>query len=71
VHIPVLVLAPTDDIHVTVGVALGAPAPYVDQLLTRTIPGNHWVVQHSPEVIARHVVEFVDGLAPDGVAEVS
>jgi pimeloyl-ACP methyl ester carboxylesterase len=60
IHIPVQVLAPTDDIHVTVGVALGAPAPWVDRLQTRTIPGNHWVVRHSPELIAPLVVEFID-----------
>jgi pimeloyl-ACP methyl ester carboxylesterase len=65
VHIPVLVIAPTEDIHVTVGVALGAPAPYVDRLQTRTIPGNHWMVRHSPEVIAPLVVEFIDGLATE------
>lgn len=69
VRIPVLVIAPTEDIHVTVGVAVGAPAPYVDRLQTRTIPGNHWMVRHSPEVIAPLVVEFVDGLAGDAGKE--
>lgn len=65
VDIPVLVIAPTRDIHVTVGIALGAPAPYVDRLQTRTVPGSHWVVRHSPEVIAPLVIEFIDGLAGD------
>jgi len=65
VRIPVQVIAPTEDLHVTVGVALGAPAPYVDQLQTRTVPGSHWMVRHSPEVIAPLVVEFIDGLASD------
>ena len=63
VHIPVQVIAPTEDAHVTVGVALGAPVPYVDQLQTRTVPGSHWMVRHSPEVIAPLVVEFIDGRA--------
>lgn len=65
VRIPVLVIAPTEDIHVTVGVALGAPAPYVDRLQTRTVPGNHWMVRHSPEVIAPLVIDFIDGLGTD------
>jgi len=59
----VQVIAPTEDIHVTVGVALGAPAPWVDDLRTHTIPGNHWMVRQSPEVIARLVGEFIDELA--------
>jgi pimeloyl-ACP methyl ester carboxylesterase len=63
VRIPVQVIAPTEDIHVTVGVALGAPAPWVDDLRTHTIPGNHWMVRQSPEVIARLVGEFIDELA--------
>ena len=65
VRIPVQVIAPTEDLHVTVGVALGAPAPYVDQLQTRTVPGSHWMVRHSPEVIAPLVIEFIDTLASD------
>jgi pimeloyl-ACP methyl ester carboxylesterase len=63
VRIPVQVIAPTEDIHVTVGIALGAPARWVDLLQTHTVPGNHWMVRHSPEVIARLVEEFVDSLA--------
>jgi len=63
VRIPVQVIAPTEDIHVTVGIALGAPARFVDRLQTHTVPGNHWMVRHSPEVIARHVEGFVDSLA--------
>jgi pimeloyl-ACP methyl ester carboxylesterase len=74
VRIPVLVIAPTQDIHVTVGIGLGAPVPYVDRLQTRTVPGSHWMVRHSPEVIAPLVIEFIDGLAaettPSGAARV-
>ena len=65
VRIPVQVIAPTEDLHVTVGVALGAPVPYVDRLQTRRVPGSHWMVRHSPEVIAPLVIEFIDGLASD------
>lgn len=69
VRIPVQVIALTDDLHVTVGVALGAPAPWVDHLRTHTIPGSHWMVRHSPEVFARLVCEFVDELAADAAPE--
>lgn len=68
VPVPVLVIAPTEDAHVTVGVALGAPAPYVDELQTVTVPGNHWMVRHSPEAIAPLVVDFIDGLVGDAKA---
>lgn len=59
--VPVLVLAPKDDLHVDSGMQRTAPAPYVDDLRTLEIEGNHWVVAHAPEVIASHVEDFVAG----------
>jgi len=59
---PVLVLAPVDDAHVTVALATGAPEPFVDDLRTRTIPGNHWVVAQDPRLIADCFTEFVTSL---------
>lgn len=57
---PVQVLAPTDDAHVTVPLALEAPKPFVDNLSTREIPGNHWVVEQNPVLITSLVTEFIN-----------
>ncbi|MFT4286602.1 alpha/beta fold hydrolase [Nocardioides sp.] len=59
---PVLVLAPLDDAHVTVPLATQAPEPFVDDLRTQTIPGNHWVVEQDPQLIADCFTEFVTSL---------
>lgn len=57
--VPVQVLAPLDDPHVTVALATQAPKPFVTDLHTRTVIGNHWVVQHRPEMISGKVLEFM------------
>lgn len=62
IEVPVQVLAPRDDAHVTVELQLGAPQPYVATLTTHVIPGNHWVVEQDPERIARHLTDFIDSL---------
>lgn len=56
---PVQVLAPTDDAHVTVPLGLEAPKPFVDDLRTREIPGNHWVVEQNPALITSLITEFI------------
>jgi pimeloyl-ACP methyl ester carboxylesterase len=58
--VPVQVLAPTDDLHVDSEMQRTAPAPWCESLATHEIPGNHWVVEHSPAVVASHVGRFVD-----------
>lgn len=57
--VPVQVLAPLDDPHVTVALQTQAPRPFVTDLHTRTVIGNHWVVQHRPQMIAAKVLEFM------------
>ncbi|MBD0862162.1 alpha/beta fold hydrolase [Gordonia sp. zg691] len=56
---PVQVIAPTDDAHVTVPLGLEAPRPFVDNLRTHEIPGNHWVVEQNPALIVGLVTEFI------------
>jgi NAD(P)-dependent dehydrogenase (short-subunit alcohol dehydrogenase family)/pimeloyl-ACP methyl ester carboxylesterase len=58
--IPVQVLAPRSDVHVSPALQMQAPAPYVSDLRTRVISGGHWVVSQRPDVIANCVSEFVD-----------
>ncbi len=58
--VPVQVLAPTDDLHVDSEMQRTAPAPWCESLATHEVAGNHWVVEHSPAVIAAHVARFVD-----------
>lgn len=58
--VPVQVLAPTDDLHVDSEMQRTAPAPWCESLATLEVPGNHWVVEHSPALVARHVTRFVD-----------
>ena len=56
---PVQVLAPAHDAHVVSRMQREAPAPYVDMLVSHEIDGNHWVVEQRPELIARHVRDFI------------
>lgn len=56
---PVQILAPIDDAHVTVPLACEAPRPYVTDLQTHEIPGNHWVVEQDPELIVTHFKQFI------------
>lgn len=59
---PVLVLAPESDTFVTVPLATQAPVPYVPDLQTRVIPGNHWIVEQDPDLIVEHFRAFVGAL---------
>lgn len=58
--VPVQVLAPTHDPHVTTPLQTQAPAPYVDRLHSRSIVGNHWVVAQRPAMVATKITEFID-----------
>ncbi|MDO7867910.1 alpha/beta fold hydrolase [Nocardioides jiangxiensis] len=58
--VPVQVLAPTGDLHVDSETQRTAPAPWCDSLATHEVEGNHWVVEHSPALVAAHVSRFVD-----------
>jgi pimeloyl-ACP methyl ester carboxylesterase len=57
--VPVLVLAPKDDLHVDSEMQRSVPVPYVDDLRTHEIDGNHWVVAHSPELVVGHLEELI------------
>lgn len=56
--VPVQVLAPEDDPHVTPALAVEAPVPFCTELTAAEIPGNHWVVSTDPELIADRVRSF-------------
>lgn len=58
--VPVQVLAPTHDPHVTTPLQTEAPRPFVDRLHTRSIVGNHWVVAQRPAMVAAKITEFID-----------
>ncbi|ASF08293.1 putative hydrolase [Nocardia brasiliensis NBRC 14402] len=58
VTVPVQVLAPRDDIHVSVACQTEAPRPFATNLRTHEIDGNHWVLAQRPAVIARWFGEF-------------
>jgi pimeloyl-ACP methyl ester carboxylesterase len=62
IDIPVQVVALEDDAFLTPRVCLEAPAPYVRNLRTRTVPGDHWLISTKPAVIAELVTRFVDEL---------
>lgn len=57
--VPVQVLAPTGDLHVDSEMQRTAPAPWCESLATHQVEGNHWVVEHSPALVAAHVERFV------------
>lgn len=65
IDLPVQVLAPTHDVHVTSRLQREAPAAYVADLTTHEIPGNHWVVEQNPTLVARYITDFIDRV--DGV----
>lgn len=58
--VPVQVLAPTHDHHVTAALQTQAPAPYVTCLHTREVVGNHWVVEQRPAMVAAKITELID-----------
>lgn len=59
ISLPVQVLAPRHDAHVTPALQCEAPAPYVDDLRVEVIPGNHWVVEQDPALIADRLTTFI------------
>lgn len=59
VWVPVQVLAPDDDAHVSSRMQREAPTPYCRNLLTHQIRGNHWVVEQDPALIAARFADFV------------
>ncbi|WP_051218132.1 alpha/beta fold hydrolase [Nocardioides insulae] len=71
ITVPCQVLAPDDDVHVSSRLQREAPAPYCAHLVTHEIPGNHWVVEQDPDLIAdrfREFEEYVAGLGDRGPA---
>lgn len=62
VTVPVQVLAPRDDIHVSVACQTEAPQPFATNLRTHEIEGNHWVPAQRPAVVVRRFREFTDTL---------
>lgn len=59
VSVPVQVLAPEDDAHVSSAMQRQAPEPWCHHLLTHEIPGNHWVVEQDPGLIAARFADFI------------
>lgn len=59
VYVPVQVLAPEHDAHVSSRMQREAPAPYCRHLITHRISGNHWVVEQNPALIAARFADFV------------
>lgn len=60
--IPVQVLAPVDEVNISVAAQTEAPVPFATNLRVLEIEGNHWVIAQRPEVVAEHFVDFVAGL---------
>lgn len=60
VAVPVLVIAPKRDSYISVGMQteLGGLAP---DLRVREVDGGHWLPLSKPDLIARHVREFIEG----------
>ncbi|MDT9593927.1 SDR family oxidoreductase [Nocardioides zeae] len=58
--VPVQVLAPTHDAHVSVALQTRAPVGFATRLHTRTIVGNHWVVAQRPATVAAKITDLVD-----------
>jgi len=63
IKLPVQVIAPSHDIHVSAPLATQAPAPYVDDLTIVRIEGNHWVVSQRPVEVADLVRHFIDAVS--------
>lgn len=62
IDVPVQVIALEDDAFLIPQICLEAPAPYVRELRTRTIPGGHWLISEQPAVIAECLRAFVGHL---------
>ncbi|MGN6608913.1 MAG: alpha/beta fold hydrolase [Jatrophihabitans sp.] len=57
--LPVQVLAPRHDPHVTAALQTQAPAPFVPDLRTEVVDGGHWIVWQQPDLVAERVLAFV------------
>jgi pimeloyl-ACP methyl ester carboxylesterase len=62
ITIPVQVLAPSADPHVTVALQTEAPRPFVDDLRIEVVDGGHWVVAQRPELIADRLDRFITAI---------
>jgi pimeloyl-ACP methyl ester carboxylesterase len=56
--VPVQVVAPRADPHVTVALQTQAPVPYASDLRQHVVEGGHWFFRRTPEVLARLVDEL-------------
>ena len=72
ISIPLQVLAPAADAHVTVAMQTEAPRPFVRDLRVEVIEGGHWVVAQRPALVADRVDRFISSLdlAPVAVAPI-
>jgi len=59
-RVPVLVLAPEDDPHVSTRLQFEAPVGYASDLQTQALAGNHWVIEHDPALVAGEIRAFID-----------
>lgn len=64
IDLPVQVIAPEHDHHVSAPLQAGAPAPYVGDLTVHHVPGSHWVVSQRPALVAGLVREFIGAKVP-------
>jgi len=75
IDLPVQVLAPTADPYISPEFQLGAPRPYVRQLVGRTVAAGHWLPVSHPELVADAVVRFAErverGTGLDGGADLA
>lgn len=62
VDLPVRLIVPTRDIHVSAPLAEQAPAPYVSNLTVTHVHGNHWVVSQRPSSVAHIIRRFITDL---------
>ncbi|RJS45216.1 alpha/beta fold hydrolase [Nocardioides cavernaquae] len=70
VTLPVQVVVPSRDIHVSAPLAEQAPAPFVSNLTISNIHGNHWVVAQRPVMVAHLIRRFVsstEAFEPTGI----
>ena len=63
ITLPVQVVVPSADVHVSPALASEAPVPFVEDLTVRQVDGNHWVVAQRPDAVARLVREFIESVA--------
>lgn len=64
VDLPVQVIVPASDHHVSPALAAGAPAPHVRDLTVHHVAGSHWVVSQRPALVAGLVRDFIGTSVP-------